>query len=135
MVHITEKLVKDRIKDIIKLYLRYNPIYTLCPMTFGYGERGHPDRIILVNGAMLGIEAKKDANNPHTRPELKPRPNEAAQQIQARHIKSAGGDWLCIHSGNLQEFADWLDAHAETPSAGMDAKHREALAKLLTFGG
>lgn len=106
---ITEKLVKSKITEIIKEYEKRTPIYTFCPMTFGYGESGHPDRLLLINGTFIGIEAKKDRNNSHTRPELKAKPNEVAQRKQAEKIRAAGGYWICIHHDNLHELRDLLD--------------------------
>lgn len=111
---LTEKAVKDRVKAIIGFFQKYHPaIYTFCPMTFGYGASGHPDRIILVGGHFLGVEIKKDANNYHCKPHLKPRPNEAMQARQAATIRAAGGEWVCIHSGNLDVLVDWLKTHAQ----------------------
>ena len=63
--NITEKRAKDKVKKIIELYSKYNDIYSLCPVTFGYGESGHPNRLILVGGNVIGIEVKKDGNNYH----------------------------------------------------------------------
>ena len=101
MPAITEKAVKDRVKRILEPYTAFSNIYTFCPMTFGYGASGHPDRIILAGGHFLGVEIKKDANNYHCKPHLKPA------------IRAAGGDWLCIHSGNLDVLVDWLKTHAK----------------------
>ena len=110
---ITEKQVKERIKKILKIFEKYVPIYTFCPMTFGYGESGHPDRVVLIGGAFLGIEVKKDSNNHHCRPELKPKPNEVMQKKQALRIKNAGGQWLCIHKDNLDTLIGELDYYAD----------------------
>lgn len=130
-VKLTEKYVKDQIKTIITMYSKYNSIYTLCPMTFGYGESGHPDRLILVQGRLLGVEVKKDHNNSHTRPELKASPSEAAQKIQAAKIAAAGGEWMCVHYGNLWELVKWLDAAVDKGQDMFDAKDREKLLALL----
>lgn len=109
--NITEKLAKDKVKKIIELYAKYNDIYSLCPMTFGYGESGHPDRILLVGGDFVGIEVKKNENNHHCRPELKPKSsNEVMQKRQAQKITNAGGAWICIHNNNLQDLVDLLDS-------------------------
>lgn len=109
--NITEKLAKDRVKKIIELYAKYNDIYSFCPMTFGYGESGHPDRILLVSGNFVGIEVKKNENNHHCRPELKPKSNnEVMQKRQAQKITNAGGAWICIHNNNLQDLVDLLDS-------------------------
>lgn len=127
---ITERAVKDRIKAILAVYAAYNKVYTLTPMTFGYGESGHPDRLILINGKMLGIEAKKDKNNHHARPELKPKPNEAAQKIQAAKINAAGGEWRCIHSDNLSELVELLDTYAVVKQSEFLDTDRARLSKL-----
>lgn len=107
---VTEKLVKDKVKKILAIYGKYNPIYTFCPMTFGYGESGHPDRILVINGKFIGIEVKRDENNHHCRPELKAKPNEVMQKRQAERIMQAGGEWVCIHNNNLQVLVDLLDS-------------------------
>lgn len=109
---ITEKAVKDRIKQILDPYVAFSQIYTFCPMTFGYGASGHPDRIIVAGGKFLGVEVKKDDNNYHFKPHLKPKPNEAMQARQKADIERAGGEWVCIHSGNLKVLVDWLKANA-----------------------
>ena len=101
---VTEKLVKDKIKKMIDVFGKYNAIYTLTPMTMGYGESGHPDRLLLINGILVGIEAKKDHNNHHCRPELKPKSNEVMQKKQAQKITNAGGAWVCIHNDNQPEY-------------------------------
>lgn len=111
---ITEKYVKERIKKILAIYEKYYPIYTYCPMTFGYGESGHPDRIILLYSTYIGVEVKKDVNNHHCRPELKAKPNEVMQKKQAEKIRASGGLWLCVHSGNLNELVNLLDAVTDT---------------------
>lgn len=112
---LTEKHAKDKVKKIIELYSKYNAIYSFCPMTFGYGDSGHPDRILLTSGRFLGIEIKKDENNHHCRPELKAKPNEVMQKRQAKKIISAGGAWICVHNNNLQDLVDLLDGKCDTP--------------------
>lgn len=112
--NLTEKHAKDKVKKIIELYSKYNDIYSFCPMTFGYGESGHPDRILLVGGNFIGIEVKKDENNHHCRPELKPKSNEVMQKRQAQKITNAGGAWICIHNNNLQDLVDLLDKKCKT---------------------
>lgn len=109
---VTEKLVKDKVKKIIEFYSKYNDIYSFCPMTFGYGESGHPDRLLLINGMLIGIEVKKDENNHHSRPELKAKPNEVMQKKQAQKITNAGGAWVCIHNDNLPVLFGLLNQHA-----------------------
>lgn len=99
-----EKDVKAIVKRIIDAAAKVVPIYTMCPMTFGYGESGHPDRLLLINGCLLGIECKKDENNSLVRKELKPKSNEAAQRIQLYRIKKAGGYPMVVHAGNLDKF-------------------------------
>lgn len=128
--NITEKLVKDKVKKIVGLYSKHNNIYSFCPMTFGYGESGHPDRILLVNGKFIGIEVKKDKNNHHCRPELKPKSNEAMQKRQAEKIINAGGDWICVHNDNLQDLVDLLDAKCTKPSKGFRGDDVKTLAKV-----
>lgn len=128
---ITEKFVKEQVKKILSVYARYNDVYTFCPMTFGYGERGHPDRIVVVNGAFIGLEAKKDANNYHCRPELKPKPNEAAQKIQAERITKAGGNWLCVHSGNLSALVSLLDSVCKVPLVQFSHDDRKRVAYVV----
>lgn len=125
----TEKAVKDKVKKIIELYSKYNDIYTFCPMTFGYGESGHPDRVLLVNGMFVGIEVKRDENNHHCRPELKAKPNETMQKRQAQKITNAGGAWVCIHN-NLQILVDLLDSKCNTDCHQFDSVDFDLLMKL-----
>ena len=129
--NITEKLAKDKVKKIIELYSKYNPIYSFCPMTFGYGESGHPDRILLVGGNFVGIEVKKDENNHHCRPELKPKSNnEVMQKRQAQKITNAGGAWICIHNNNLQDLVDLLDSKCRKTCMDFSDDDFKTLTKL-----
>ena len=128
---ITEKLVKDKIKKMIDVFGKYNAIYTLTPMTMGYGESGHPDRLLLINGVMVGIEAKKDYNNHHCRPELKPKSNEVMQKKQAQKITNAGGAWVCIHNDNLPVLFGLLNQHALHKSHEFSDSDRAELDKLM----
>lgn len=127
---LTEKHAKDCVKKIIELYAKYNDIYSFCPMTFGYGESGHPDRILLVNGKFVGIEVKKDENNHHCRPELKAKPNEVMQKRQAQKITNAGGAWICIHNNNLQDFVDLLDSKCRVECRQFEQADFDLLMKL-----
>lgn len=126
----TEKQVKDKVKKIIELYAKYNDIYTFCPMTFGYGDSGHPDRILLVNHQFVGIEVKRDENNHHCRPELKAKPNEVMQKRQAQKITNAGGAWVCIHNDNLQMLVDLLDSKCKTECRQFEQTDFDLLMKL-----
>lgn len=127
---LTEKHAKDRVKKIIELYAKYNAIYSFCPMTFGYGESGHPDRILLVNSKFVGIEVKKDENNHHCRPELKAKPNEVMQKRQAQKITNAGGAWICVHNDNMQMLVDLLDSKCCTDSSQFEIGDYDMLLKL-----
>lgn len=128
---VTEKLVKDKIKKIIDVFGKYNAIYTLTPMTMGYGESGHPDRLLLINGVLVGIEAKKDRNNHHSRPELKAKPNEVMQKKQAQKITNAGGAWVCIHNDNLKDLVEVLNRHARTHMSEFTPADQETIIKLV----
>lgn len=128
---VTEKLVKEKIKKIISVFSKYNQLYTLTPMTMGYGESGHPDRLLLLNGTLIGIEVKKDKNNHHCRPELKPKPNEVMQKKQAQKITSAGGVWTCIHNDNLSVLFDLLNQYALHKFHKFSATDRTELQKLI----
>ena len=129
--NITEQLAKDKVKKIIELYSRYNDIYSFCPMTFGYGESGHPDRILLVGGNFVGIEVKKNENNHHCRPELKPKSNnEVMQKRQAQKITNAGGAWICIHNNNLQDLVDLLDSKCRKTCMDFSDDDCKTLTKL-----
>ena len=129
--NITEKLAKDKVKKIIELYSKYNDIYSFCPMTFGYGESGHPDRILLVGGNFVGIEVKKNENNHHCRPELKPKSNnEVMQKRQAQKITNAGGAWICIHNNNLQDLVDLLDSKCRKTCMDFSDDDFKTLTKL-----
>lgn len=126
---VTEKAVKERVKKILDIYATYNPLYKLNPMTFGYGESGHPDTLVLIGGKLLGIECKKDRNNHHVRPELKAKPNEVMQKRQREKIVGAGGDWLCVYNENFGELIDALDKLAPTYSEFFEVGHQRTLEK------
>lgn len=129
-VSLTEKHAKDKVKKIIELYSKYNDIYSFCPMTFGYGESGHPDRILLVGGNFVGIEVKKDENNHHCRPELKAKPNEVMQKRQAQKITNAGGAWICVHNDNMQMLVDLLDSKCRVECRQFEIGDYDMLLKL-----
>lgn len=131
MTEKTEKRAKDRVSQIVSLYGKYNPLYTFCPMTMGFGESGHPDRFVLIYGVMIGIEVKKDVNNHHNRPELKAKPNEVMQKRQAEKITKAGGEWICVHNDNLHELGYLLDRHAKTPHSEFIRADQQQLSKLI----
>lgn len=128
---ITEKLVKNKIKKILETFAKYNDVYTFAPMTMGYGDSGHPDRVLLVNGVFVGIEAKRDENNHHSRPELKPKSNEVMQKRQAKKIMDAGGEWVCIHNGNLQVLVDILNRYSKHPMNEFTKIDQQQIVKLV----
>lgn len=128
---VTENYVKDKIKQILEIFGRHNAIYTLTPMTMGYGESGHPDRLLLINGTLIGIEAKRDRNNHHSRPELKAKPNEVMQKRQAEKIVKAGGEWVCIHNDNLQDLVHLLDRYAAISSLTFTEQDIATLNKIV----
>ena len=129
----TEKWVKAQVKKLIDLYSKYVPVYRMCPMTFGYGESGHPDTVILINGKMLGIEVKKDKNNHHIRPELKAKPNEVMQKRQAEIIRKAGGYWICVYDENIHELDAVIREIGNVDYGGWDVKDFKQLAKLVNY--
>lgn len=104
-----ESHVKAVVKNLIDEAAKIKPLYTMTPATFGYGESGHPDRLLLLGGVMYGIECKKDINNSHSRPELKPTKSEAFQKLQLKRLAAAGGVPLIIHKDNLAVLKDLLE--------------------------
>ena len=106
---INEAHVKEVVKKLIDEAAKIRPLYTMTPATFGFGESGHPDRILLLDGVMYGVECKKDINNSHSRPELKPTKSEAFQKLQLKRLKAAGGIPLVIHKDNLDELKTILE--------------------------
>lgn len=106
---VSEAHVKAVVKSLIDEAAKIKPLYTMTPATFGFGESGHPDRILLLDGVMYGVECKKDINNSHSRPELKPTKSEAFQKLQLKRLKAAGGIPLVIHKDNLDELKTLLE--------------------------
>lgn len=131
---LTEKMAKAKVAKLLAIYAKYNHIYTLCPMMAGYGEAGHPDRLLLLGGHLVGIEVKKDANNAHSRPELKAKPNEVMQKRQAERIMNAGGTWVCIHNHNLPVLFGVLEQFADVSLQNFSNADRTAVDKLLAGG-
>lgn len=109
-----ESHVKAVVKKLIDEAASIKPLYTMTPATFGFGESGHPDRILLLDGVMYGIECKKDINNSHSRPELKPTQSEAFQKLQLKRLAAAGGVPMIIHKDNLGELKDMLEKFTGT---------------------
>lgn len=110
MKKMLERDVKNKVKQIIDWVDKHVPIYTMTPATFGYGESGHPDRILYINGYLLGIECKKDGNTSLLRPELKPTQSEKAQKIMLRRLTKAGGIAIVVHKDNLTSFKALLES-------------------------
>lgn len=127
----TEKAVKERIKKILDLYAKYNAMYKLNPMTFGYGESGHPDTLVLLGGKLLGIECKRDKNNHHIRPELKAKPNEVMQKRQRDKIVGAGGMWLCVYNENFIELFWALEEMTRNSHTTFNPDDQKLLKKYL----
>lgn len=109
-----ESHVKAVVKKLIDEAAQVKPLYTMTPATFGFGESGHPDRILLLDGVMYGIECKKDINNSHSRPELKPTQSEAFQKLQLKRLAAAGGVPMVIHKDNLAELKYLLEKFTGT---------------------
>lgn len=113
-----KKILESHVKAVVKLLIdeaaKIRPLYTMTPATFGFGESGHPDRILLLDGVMYGVECKKDRNNSHTRPELKPNKSEAFQKLQLARLEKAGGISLVIHKDNLDDLKTILEAFTGT---------------------
>lgn len=109
-----ESHVKAVVKNLIDEAAKIKPLYTMTPATFGYGESGHPDRLLLLGGVLYGIECKKDVNNSHSRPELKPTKSEAFQKLQLKRLAAAGGVPLIIHKDNLVVLKDLLEEFTGT---------------------
>lgn len=109
-----ESHVKAVVKNLVDEAAKIRPLYSMTPATFGFGESGHPDRILLLDGVMYGIECKKDINNSHSRPELKPTQSEAFQKLQLKRIIAAGGKILVIHKDNLDVLKDLLEEFTGT---------------------
>lgn len=130
----TERAVKARIKSVIDLYGRYNELYTLCPMTMGYGESGSPDRLLLINGRLIGIEAKRDGANAHDNPSRKPTRSEAAQKLKAGEIRAAGGEWICVNSATVGKLVVLIDSFALHGSRTFTPADKAKLAKLVGEG-
>lgn len=108
-VGVAEKVVKGWVSEIVRYVSKQVPLYSVLPTTFGYGSSGHPDRLILINGNFVGVEVKRNRDNHHVRPELAPKPNEAAQKIQFGYITRAGGDILVIYDENLHELINYFN--------------------------
>lgn len=111
---ISEAHVKAVVKNLIDEAAKIKPLYTMTPATFGFGESGHPDRILLLNGVLYGIECKKDINNSHNRPELKPTKSEAFQKRQLKRLAAAGGIPLIIHKDNIDVLKGLLEKFTGT---------------------
>ena len=109
MKKILESDVKKKVKDLLDWVGKRVPIYTMTPATFGYGESGHPDRLLYIKGYLLGIECKLDGNTSLLRPELKPTQSEKAQKIMLRRLRAAGGYPIVVHKDNLKEFKVLLE--------------------------
>lgn len=111
---VSEAQVKAVVKKLVDEAAKIRPLYSMTPATFGFGESGHPDRILLLDGIMYGIECKKDTNNSHSRLELKPTQIEAFQKLQHKRLAAAGGVPMIIHKDNLADLKDLLEEFTGT---------------------
>jgi hypothetical protein len=88
-----EEPVKDRIKKVLRL--RNVPFD--MPATHGYGKSGNFDFVCCVEGAYLGIEAKRDDKEKPTR-------------LQTEHaVAFAHGVTLLIHKDNVELVGKTID--------------------------
>jgi hypothetical protein len=91
-----EESVKDKIKQILETKL----VWYCMPPANGYGKSGNFDFIVCVEGAFLGIEAKRDEKEKPTR----------LQTENAVKVAGAYGVGLLIHKDNIHTLGPTIDA-------------------------
>ncbi|RQH06607.1 hypothetical protein [Paraburkholderia dinghuensis] len=72
--------------------------YRAMVVTFGFGESGHPDFLVCLHGALIGVETKATAKSPVS----------ALQRLRLKQIRQAGGLAFIVHDGNLVVFEQML---------------------------
>jgi len=95
----TERTKEESVKDRIKKVLRLRNVPFDMPATHGYGKSGNFDFVCCVDGAYLGIEAKRDDKEKPTR----------LQTEHAEEFIAAGGVALLIHDGNVERIATAIE--------------------------
>jgi len=93
----SERAVKARLKRLLDSY--GDDVWYHMPYMTGMGRPGIPDFTVCCNGHFIAIETKAEPTSKLTK----------MQERESGNIKKAGGTFLVIHSGNLQEAADTLN--------------------------
>lgn len=114
---ILEKKVKSQMDDIAKKY--GDACYWLNPATGGYGESGHPDKVLCLNGTFIGAEAKGSNGK------LSP-----LQVRQLRRIWQAGGIACVIGPEDLGTYWNITEA---VSCGNMEGARMFALLTLTTW--
>ncbi|MGF6599771.1 hypothetical protein P3T23_004505 [Paraburkholderia sp. GAS448] len=68
--------------------------YRAMVVTFGYGESGHPDFLVCLHGALVGVETKATTKSPVS----------ALQRLRLKQIRAAGGLAFVVHADNYPAF-------------------------------
>ena len=85
------RIKEDTVKDRIKAILEENEVWYCMPPANGYGKMGNFDFIACVDGAFLGIEAKRDDKETPTQ----------LQTDNAEAARASGAVILLLHKDNL----------------------------------
>ena len=89
---------EGREKKAIDKYLKSINAWYCCPTTFGFGPSGVPDRIVCLNGRLIGIEVKREGK--------KPTP---IQERRMKAIREAGG--IAVWGTAEKVIEELKDAH------------------------
>lgn len=97
---------EGRVKTKIKALLKKYRAYVCMPATGGFGVSGHPDFLVCLMGAFIGIEAKAAGGRPT-----------ALQMMRLQEIIDAGGIALVVDETNLDVLESILmvDGPTEFP--------------------
>ncbi len=79
---------EGKIKKKLDTMLKQYGVWYFCPQSGPYGVAGIPDRVAIVRGQFIGIEAKADESKKLT----------ALQQKCARDIQKAGGKHFVVNN-------------------------------------
>lgn len=91
---------EGRIKAKIDTVLKANNVFYYCPVAGPYGTNGVPDRVAIVNGQFVGIEAKSDASKSLSK----------LQEKMMEKILSAGGMYFVVcDDTSLKALKAWIE--------------------------
>jgi hypothetical protein len=85
---------EGEVKKLCKALFARVGAYRAMVVTFGFGESGHPDFLVCLHGALIGVETKATAKSPVTK----------LQRLRLKQVRAAGGLAFIVYDANYPSF-------------------------------